>query len=234
MNAVLALDTSTDVMAIALHGARGQSSWNGEGGAKASTALLPRVLALLAEQGLAPADLQAVAFGRGPGAFTGLRTACAVAQGLALGTGARVLPVDSLLIVAEDAWLQRGGPATFEVGVAMDARMGELYAARYRRGEAGWAVVAAPALIAPAMLESAWGGWPAIVAGSGIGLFELPAVAIAMPQVHDRARSLLRLALQAVERGEGLDAGLALPTYLRDKVALTTDERAALRAREPT
>ncbi|WP_085978598.1 tRNA (adenosine(37)-N6)-threonylcarbamoyltransferase complex dimerization subunit type 1 TsaB, partial [Rubrivivax gelatinosus] len=101
------------------------------GGALASAALLPTVQALLARAGLVLADLEAVAFGRGPGAFTGLRTSCAVAQGLAFGIGCPVLPVDSLLIVAEDARVQR---------------MDEVYAARWRWADGRWNEVVAPAL----------------------------------------------------------------------------------------
>lgn len=231
MRTLLAFDTSTASMSVALSSARGRAGWNGEGGAAAAATLLPRIGALLREQALVAADLQAVAFGRGPGAFTGLRTACAVAQGLALGAGALVLPIDSLLIVAEDAWVQCGGPVAFEVGVAMDARMNELYAARYRRCGPGWQTVAPPALLDPAVLPDAWDGWPEVVAGSGLDLAGVPAGVRALAQTADRADALLRLALAALDRGEGLDAAQALPVYLRDKVALTMSERAALKAR---
>ncbi|MFM7533863.1 MAG: tRNA (adenosine(37)-N6)-threonylcarbamoyltransferase complex dimerization subunit type 1 TsaB, partial [Rubrivivax sp.] len=77
--ALLALDTSTEVLSVALHGPLGLRLHEGEGGAQASATLLPRIQSMLREQGLRAADLQAVAFGCGPGAFTGLRTACAVA-----------------------------------------------------------------------------------------------------------------------------------------------------------
>jgi tRNA threonylcarbamoyladenosine biosynthesis protein TsaB len=141
-----------------------------------------------------------------------------------------VLPIDSLAIVAEDAWAQCGEPPHFDVGVAMDARMGELYAARYRRRGAGWEVAAAPALVDPAALPQAWGGWPAAVAGSGLGLVRWPPTLHTLPTCRDRAQALLRLAVAAFDRGEGRDAAQALPVYLRDKVALTTAERAALQA----
>jgi tRNA threonylcarbamoyladenosine biosynthesis protein TsaB len=230
MSTVAAFDTSTESMAVALASAGARACWNGEGGAAASATLLPRLQSMLRAQGLTPRDLRAIAFGRGPGAFTGLRTACAVAQGLALGAGAVVLPIDSLLIVAEDAWVQCGRPLRFDAGVAMDARMGELYAARYRRHGDGWDVVALPALVDPRALAQAWGGWPGVVAGSGLGPCGLPQTVLALERCADRADALLRLALAAFARAEGRDAAQALPVYLRDKVALTTAERAARQA----
>lgn len=229
---LLAFDTSTEAMAIGVDGPLGAVGWNGAGGAQASAGLVPRVHALLAQQGLKVRDLAAIAFGAGPGAFTGLRTACSVAQGLALGAGLPVLPVDSLMIVAEDARLQ-GAPGTAdEVGVAMDARMGELYAARYRWDGGGWAVAMAPQLCRPAVLAEAWRhDPPSVLAGSGVDLLE---AASAWPhrrvEMHDRARALLRLAQRLQRSGAGVDAGAALPVYLRDKVAQTTAERQAIAA----
>ena len=100
------------------------------------------MLALLAEAGCTLAELDAIAFGCGPGAFTGLRTACSVAQGLAFGAGKPVLAVDSLMLVAHDA---RSQHAADEVWVAMDARMDEIYAAAYRWLGTRWAVLSTPA-----------------------------------------------------------------------------------------
>jgi tRNA threonylcarbamoyladenosine biosynthesis protein TsaB len=235
---LLAFDTSTEALSVALCWAGGQQAWNGEGGAQASATLLPRGRALMVEAGLRWPDLDAVAFGRGPGAFTGLRTACSVAQGLALGAGRPVLPIDSLMIVAEDARAQAlsvtdCGPEEFDIGVAMDARMGELYAARYRWDGARWGVVVAPALCDPAALPGLWatGEPPPVLAGSGLHL--LPAAwcgqARRWQQTADRAAALLRLAQAAWADGQVVDAAQALPFYLRDKVALTTAERAAQR-----
>jgi len=236
---LLAFDTSTEALSVALCWAGGRQAWNGEGGAQASATLLPRARAQMAEAGLRWADLDAVAFGRGPGAFTGLRTACSVAQGLALGAARPVLPIDSLLVVAEDARLQaRAAPAGFEIGVAMDARMGELYAARYRWDGARWSVVSAPALCDPAALPALWagGGPPPVLAGSGLHLLpaDLATQARCLPQTADRAAALLRLAQAAWADGQAVDAAQALPVYLRDKVALTTAERTARRGQATT
>ena len=108
MSRWLALDTSTDTVLLALQD--GERLWQRElpGGAHASAELIPALLALLSEAGLALPQLQALVFGRGPGAFTGVRTACSVVQGLAFGADLPVLPVDSLLAVAEDARVRAG------------------------------------------------------------------------------------------------------------------------------
>ncbi|HEY6134140.1 MAG TPA: tRNA (adenosine(37)-N6)-threonylcarbamoyltransferase complex dimerization subunit type 1 TsaB [Rubrivivax sp.] len=230
---LLAFDTSTESMAVALQSARGTSAWNGPGGALASATLLPTVRSLLREQALALSDLDAIAFGAGPGAFTGLRTACAVAQGLAFGVGRPVLPIDSLLIVAEDARSQHGEAAGLDIGVAMDARMGELYAARYHWEGSRWRVLCASMLCRPEKLMALWGaGAPAVLAGNGLPLLPAPfciAAASALAPAADRARALLRLAQMLYADGAGVPAAQALPLYLRDKVALTTHERAALK-----
>ena len=102
MATLIAFDTATERMTIACAAASASSRTKARA-ARASATLLPAILGLLGEAGIAVADLDAIAFGRGPGAFTGLRTACSVAQGLAFGAGKRVLPIDSLLAVAEDA-----------------------------------------------------------------------------------------------------------------------------------
>src|SRR5574344_116436 len=100
---LLAFDTSTDTLFIALQ--RGTALWQHQaaGGANSSATLLPSIQQGLQALDLQFADLDAIVFGRGPGSFTGLRTACAIAQGLALGAGKPLLPVDTLLAVAEEA-----------------------------------------------------------------------------------------------------------------------------------
>src|SRR5204863_544977 len=139
MTALLALDTATEQMAVAL--VRDARVWahEAQGGAKASVSLIPAIRALLAEAGLDAHGLDAIAFGRGPGAFTGLRTACAVAQGLALGAGKRVLPIDTLLAVADDA---RPDAPSSRIWALLDARMDQIYAAEYEYADGRWVTCA--------------------------------------------------------------------------------------------
>ena len=244
---LLAFDTSTEVLAIAVGSPAGALVHHGAGGAQASATLLPQAMALCQRAGVALESLDAIAFGRGPGAFTGLRTSCAVAQGLALGLGCPVLPIGSLLIVAEDAraHVGRGGDVDtnidpgididIDIGVARDARMGEVYAARWRWQRGRWHVQDAPMLCTPEALVAAWRvqppDWLAGSAWAALGTrLALPAGPPVLHHERNRAAALLRLAVAAHARGDGVDAAQALPLYLRDKVALTTAERDAVRA----
>lgn len=241
---VLAFDTSTEGLAVALQAPGGPWWVDAAGGAQASATLLPQVQCLLAGAGLVLADLNFIAFGRGPGAFTGLRTACAVAQGLGYGLGCPLLAIDSLLIVAEDARAQAGpaagaGDEAFDIAVAMDARMDEAYAALYRWQGGAWQVLQAPALYTLAALQQRWAGTRLhAVAGSALPAFGArlppPPGATVYAQESGRAAALLRLACAAAAAGAGIDAADALPLYLRDKVALTTSEREAVRAARST
>src|SRR5438552_2942877 len=131
---LLAFDTATELLSVALLSAGGQvRTHESAGGALASTTLIPTIERLLGEAGVALADLDAIVFGRGPGAFTGLRTACSVAQGLALGAGKRVLPVDTLMAVAEDARrLAPSSPALPQrTWALLDARLNARAAKRF-------------------------------------------------------------------------------------------------------
>jgi tRNA threonylcarbamoyladenosine biosynthesis protein TsaB len=233
---LLAIDCATERLCLALQA--GGRVWLADeaGGAQASARLLPRVLALLADAGCTPAALDAVAFGRGPGAFTGLRTACAVAQGLAFGAGVPVLALDDLMLVAEAARSEAApAAALFDTWVAMDARMDEVYAAAYRWRAGRWHALQAPALYTLEALAAAWAASPpAAVAGSALAAFgdrlPLPPAAACHAGEAQRAAALLPLARQAWDEGARLQPADALPLYLRDKVALTTDERMALKA----
>jgi tRNA threonylcarbamoyladenosine biosynthesis protein TsaB len=231
---VLALDTSTELIAAGLQTGGGCFSRLVPGGAQASSRVLPQLKALLAEAGLQWGDLGAIAFGRGPGAFTGLRTACAVAQGLAFGLQRPLLPLDSLLIVAEDARAQLDAEE-LDIGVVMDARMDEAYAARYLWRAGQWQVLREPALYSLPALQAQWQDTPLqALAGSALEVFGdrlvLPCSGPRLERELDRAAALLRLAARAAAVGGGVDAASALPLYLRDKVAQTTAEREHLKA----
>jgi tRNA threonylcarbamoyladenosine biosynthesis protein TsaB len=231
MPTLIAFDTSTEQMTVALQRGERVVAREGEGGARASTTLLPAVLGLLAEAGIALAELDAIAFGRGPGAFTGLRTACAVAQGLALGAAKPVLPIDTLLAVAEDA---RRGAADVRVWALLDARMDQIYAAEYAHANGRWSTLVAPFLADCDALAARWGAAPpSIVAGNALAAFGARLKigdATTAPAAAPRATALLRVAEQAWRDGAAVDAALALPLYVRDKVAETESERAARRA----
>jgi tRNA threonylcarbamoyladenosine biosynthesis protein TsaB len=132
---LLALDTSTDTLSIAVQRGDAVREHSGPGGPLTSTQLIPAIQALMAEAGLEFAELQAIVFGRGPGSFTGLRTACSVAQGLAFAARVPVLPMDSLLAVAEQARVQHG---CTDLVAVIDARMNEVYHAAYHWADGRW------------------------------------------------------------------------------------------------
>ncbi len=227
MPTLIAFDTSTERMTVALRNRDRVIAREGEGGARASATLLPAVLGVLAEGGVALADVDAIAFGRGPGAFTGLRTACAVAQGLALGAARPVLPIDTLLAVAEDA---RHHAVEVRVWALLDARMDQIYAAEYAHANGRWSTLVAPFLTDCESLAARWhSAPPQIVAGNALAAFGArlrTGDAAAVPDAAPRATALLRLAEQAWADGAALDPALALPLYVRDKVAETEAERA--------
>jgi tRNA threonylcarbamoyladenosine biosynthesis protein TsaB len=233
MNALLAFDTATEHLSIAVESGGRTWTHEGPGGAQASATLIPAILELLARAGLGLRGLDAIAFGRGPGAFTGLRTACSVAQGLALGAGKPVLAVDTLLTAAEDAC--GGEVGALRVWSLMDARMNEIYAAQYQRdGEGRWTVIDAPMLTSAEALNRRWAlEVPQVVAGNALEVFgsQLSSgPARRVPGALPRAGAMLPLAKALWAQGGAVDAAQALPLYLRDKVAQTTLERAAVRA----
>ena len=244
---LLAFDTSTDRMSIAVgrsvDGVEQVWSMAGEGGAQASRTILPSILALLAQADLALAGLDAIVFGQGPGAFTGLRTACAVAQGLAFGARARtggmpvpLLPLDSLLVVAEQA-RQAHAPdaAQWQVLAMLDARMDEIYAGSYRWQQPGWQTLQAPALARAQDLQPPPNCQA--LAGNVFAHYgdRLPGgTALARIDTLPDARAMLRLAPAMLAAGLAVDPALALPVYIRDKVASTTQERAVAHAAAST
>jgi tRNA threonylcarbamoyladenosine biosynthesis protein TsaB len=238
---LLMLDTATEVVHLALAVRDRVRAVAVDGGAQASSSTLPALQALLRDEGLQWGDLDAIAFGRGPGAFTGLRTACSVAQGLALAAECPVIPLDTLMAVAEDARQSHLDPQSWAPGtvvwVAQDARMGELYVAAYRWLGAHWQLEAAPQLWALGVPRERWAGAEGAAAPQNIhiagnALLAHPAAFEGLglhhwPQAAPRGAALAALARQAWARGESVDAALALPLYVRDKVAQTTAERLA-------
>jgi len=226
---LLAFDTSTDTLSIALAwqdaGRARLLEHTGPGGAQASATLVPAILGLLAQAGLGLASLDAIVFGRGPGSFTGLRTACSVAQGLAFGAQVPVLPVDTLLAVAEEAREREGVP---QVVALLDARMDEVYSGAYDWDGHGWHRHGEFSLAPPEALQVP-AGWA--LAGNAFAAYgdRLPrgaARVVALPT----AAALLRLAPGLLAAGQAVPAAGALPLYVRDKVAQTTQERAAAKA----
>lgn len=240
----LAFDTSTDVMSIAL--TDGVRVWQhtGPGGAKASSTLIPAILALLAQAGLALGDLQAIAFGRGPGSFTGLRTACAVAQGLAFGAngandsrgakagmdgdgsmGIPVLPIDTLMALAEEARLQQQSP---HITALLDARMDEMYLQRYACSQGVLSPLGDCELVRPEDLVS---DGATLYAGNVFEAYRgrLPE-GLSSINCLPTATAMLRLAPRLDASGQCVPAYMALPLYVRDKVAQTTAEREQIKA----
>jgi tRNA threonylcarbamoyladenosine biosynthesis protein TsaB len=236
----LAIETSTEQLSVAVS-ARGQVwSHQGPGGAQASAGLLAAVHQVLAQADVALNDIGVIAMGRGPGSFTGLRTACAVSQGLAFGLGVGILPIDTLLALAEEgrhlcaAGLSEAKAGSEVVSTArfyavIDARMGQLYTAAYEHRAGLWHTVQEPAVQNPAdcALPLAWSGQPVWAVGLAQGwLPELGGAALTWVPAHPTASALLRLADQALAEGAEVPPALALPLYLRDKVAQTSAERA--------
>lgn len=223
---ILAIETSCEHASVALLVADEIIEHRLEGHANHSERLLPTVQGLLAEGGVSLAALDAIAFGAGPGAFTGLRLACGVAQGLAMGANLGVAPVCSLEALALDARAE-------EVLVLTDARMGEVYSAAYRMVDGFPRETQAPACTPPQLVPVPAGdGWMAVgsaLRAYGPALEPLLAGRIvgSDPQAVPRAGAVARLALPRVRQGGLVAPELAAPLYVRDKVALTTAERLA-------
>lgn len=201
-------------------------------GSVSSSRLLPAVAEVLGDAGVALADCAAVAFGAGPGSFTGLRTATGAAQGLAFGASLPVVPVSTLMACAEVA--RNHDAAIGCVLVAMDARMGEAYWATYAwSGTGEWTVVSAPALSSPETIVAP--DVPFTLAGNAHAAFGERIAAAERAQSIDgaalpHAAAIAAIALRAWRRGDAIAPALASPEYIRDKVAQTTAEREAARA----
>lgn len=243
---LLALDTSTEFCSVALLSAATEAAgapvsesepraWvrHEATGAVSSTRLLPAIRELFNEAGLVLADCDAVAFGSGPGSFTGLRTATGVAQGLAFGLNCPVVPVSTLLACAESAHMR--DPAATRVLAALDARMDEVYWADYawNEDEGEWRTIQAASLDAPDRLSLP--DVPFTLAGNAAAAFGARLAAASVARVIDgdalpHALPLAYAALRALRAGRTVPAELAAPEYVRNKVAQTTAERMADKA----
>jgi len=232
---LLAFDTSTEHLSIAVSrlvdGVAQVWQYSGAGGAQASASLIPAIERLMAQADLRLNELDAIAFGQGPGSFTGLRTACSVAQGLGFGAGRPVLPVDTLLTVAEEARVQYGAQlAHCRVLALLDARMDEMYAANYEFDSNAWTQREDYRLLRPEDLTLQGS---TVLAGNVFEVYGerlVPASDVPRWQALPTATAMLRLAPALLAAGHAVDAAQALPRYIRDKVAKTTLERAAEKA----
>lgn len=227
---ILAIETSAELASCALLVGDAVIARATSGVRTHSQSILPMVQELLREAGLALADCDAIAFGAGPGSFTGVRTACGVAQGLAYGANLPVLPMVTLAAMAEACRARSGAT---EVLAVLDARMGEVYWAQYRF-DGAWAAVVAPTLSAPQDvaplavdgLQACGNGFEAYAAAFA----ERPFVAGALTDIVPHAREMALLAVGPLAAGEGVPAAEAQPIYLRNKIAFTSAERLAINA----
>jgi tRNA threonylcarbamoyladenosine biosynthesis protein TsaB len=220
---ILALDTATEALSVSLAIDDAQIDRYVEIDRGHAEQLLPMVEALLAEGGIALTALDAIAFGRGPGGFTGVRLAASVAQGLAFGAGIGVVAVSDLAAVAQRV-VQDDVDLT-EVLVVNDARMREVYWARFPVTSHLISMdseerVAPPTAVPVVTLTGRW-------AAAGRGLRAWPELAEACaragarlyPELLPRASEVLTLARAQVTAGRVLDPTQALPVYVRDRVA---------------
>lgn len=224
---ILVLETSTEWCSVAVgDGGRWHVRDELAGQAHSERALVLGAQ-LLAEAGWPLGSLDGIAFGAGPGSFTGIRIACGLAQGLALPGDLPVVPVPTLAALAQSAWTHGGRT---RIVACLDARMREVYVAAYARSGDAWEEVTAPAVLAPAAVAGPGGtGW--FGAGNGFRAYPGLAPQLGLAAVDAAARPTARavgeLALPRFAAGEGVAAADALPIYVRHRVALTTAERDA-------
>ncbi len=221
---LVALETSTEYCSLAVSRGAQVFARSFHAGQRHSELALPSLRELLLQAGLDMQAIEGVAYGAGPGSFTGLRIACGIAQGLALARNLPVAGIGTLLALAEAC-------AAGKVIACLDARMGEVYHAAYRKSGGKWIEMHAPALYKPDAVPQVEGSdWTAC--GSG---FRVHAAVLAQryrgriartdADAIPQAAAMLRLALEVFAAGQGVDAAAAAPLYVRDKVALTSSER---------
>ena len=221
---LLAFDTSTEYLSLALMLEDKVSTFDVLAGQSHSQLILPQIQALLSEAGVQLKDLHGLAFGAGPGSFTGVRIAAGVAQGLGFGANLPVVGICTLQALAE-----AGGAD--KVIACLDARMGEVYHAAYVKDASGWKALSEPGLFkpdaVPALAGSDWvgagSGWQAYAEQlSQVYQGQLQQV---MPELLPRAAAVLRLAEPIFASGQARPAAEAMPIYIRNRVALKTAER---------
>ena len=209
-----AIETSTEWCSLAVWRDGEIAALERRAGHRHSELALPMLETLLGKD-----KLDAVAFGAGPGAFTGLRIACALAQGLAFARGLPVIGISSLEALAQESGAAR-------VVACIDARMREVYYAALEKRAGRWQEVIAAQCVAPQSAPRPPGeGW--VGCGNGFEVYgeALKArVSVMKPAIHPTAVAVAQLAAPRLAAGEGVDAALAAPLYVRDKVAFTKEE----------
>lgn len=222
---LLAFDTATEVCSVALLRDGALSSRSAMVGQRHSEHALPMADALLQERGLPLRELDAIAFGAGPGSFTGLRIACGLAQGLAWGAALPVIAVGNLQALAARFFALDAEAGS--VLCAIDARMQEAYCAIYRRGQPPLEVQA-PSLVARSALAEIATGVEAVAGNALIAFADAWSGAAAgrrQPELSADATDIVRLAALPAVLAAAVPPAQAAPLYVRDHVALTTDER---------
>jgi tRNA threonylcarbamoyladenosine biosynthesis protein TsaB len=223
---LLALDTSTEYLTLALLLDGEMRTRELHAGQTHSQRILPLLRELLDEAAIELTQLDGIAFGAGPGSFTGLRIGCGVAQGLAFGANLPVIGISTLLALAEASVADK-------VVACLDARMGEVYHAVYARQDGAWQEVLAPGLYkpesVPAIEDEGWvgvgSGWKAYA--ELLGHAYTGKLTRTSPDAFPHAAAIARLALPMFAAGLGRPAAEAAPIYVRNKVALKTSEREA-------
>jgi tRNA threonylcarbamoyladenosine biosynthesis protein TsaB len=223
---LLALDTSTEYLTLALLLDGEMRTRELHAGQTHSQRILPLLRELLDESAIDLTQLDGIAFGAGPGSFTGLRIGCGVAQGLAFGANLPVVGISTLLALAEASEADK-------VVACLDARMGEVYHAVYARQDGAWQEVLAPGLYKPEAVPVVEGdGWVGV--GSGwkayaelLGQAYMGQLTRTSPDAFPHAAAIARLAMPMFAAGQGRPAAEAAPIYVRNKVALKTSEREA-------
>jgi len=222
MQTLLAIECSSHVNAVAyLADIDRPDAWVGEVSrheVKASAWLLPAIERVLAAAGARKTDVKVVAFGAGPGSFTGVRTACATAQALAYSWNAPLIAVDCLEALAAASGLA-------QIDVALDARMNELYAASFGKSSSGELIRISPTALVATNIFVASGG--ATLVGSGAHLVASASAETTIAAEDRWAYGIARVAIAKFARGEFTDPQSAEPLYVRNNVARTEVQRAA-------